>query len=673
MGSSFSVPRWLPVAGLLLALALAYGNSLHAPFLFDDVGAVVNNPTIRDLGARAVWSPPADGSTTTGRPIVNLSFAFNYAFGRESVRGYHAVNVAIHALAALTLMGLVRRTLAVPILRARFGAIAASAGFFVALVWALHPLQTETVVSIAQRTESLCGLFYLLTVYAFARATTVPEGGARCPPRAWFAVSVASCLLGMGTKEVMVTAPLMVLLYDRTFVAGTFSAAVRSRVKFYVALASTWLVLAWLVVKSGGARGASAGFGLGVNGWTYLLKQAEALVQYLFLSFWPHPLVFDYGTDVVSSIGAVAGQGIGVLAMLAATIWALRRKPALGFLGAWFFLILSPSSSVVPLVTQTMAEHRMYLPLAAVVVFASLAVYHFCGSRAPWLMMTVALGLGGVTIMRNRDYRDPVTLWADTVAKRPQNARAHNNLALALQQQGQPARAHTHFARAVALDAGYVTARYNWGVALLEQRRHLEAIAQLEAAVTRAPDHVDARINLGNALVRAGRARDALAHFEHALQLQPGADVHFNLGVASADLGENDAAVRHLRSALRFDARLPEAHYQLARLAERAGRTAEAESHYNATLQLAPGHAAAHGKLGLLLARAERLAPAAGHFRAVIALQPDDADAHANLGNVLLLQGQAREAIARYETVLRLRPDDARARENLQLARDALR
>lgn len=673
MGSSLTLPRWLPAAGLVLAIALAYGNSLHAPFLFDDVGAVVNNPTIRDLGSRAIWSPPADGSTTTGRPIVNLSFAFNYALGRESVRGYHLVNVAIHALAALTLMGIVRRTLAAPFLRARFGANSAATGFFVALVWALHPLQTESVVSIAQRTESLCGLFYLLTIYAFVRATTLVEGGARGLRPAWAAVSVASCLLGMGSKEVMVTAPLIVLFYDRTFVAGTFSAAIRSRWKFYLALAATWLVLAWLVLQSGGARGASAGFGLGVTWWTYLLKQAEALMQYLSLSFWPNPLILDYGTEVVSTLGAVWWQGVGVLVLLGAVVWALVRRPAVGFLGAWFFLILAPSSSVVPLVTQTMAEHRMYLPLAAVVVALVVAAYQRIGVRAGWLLAAVTCGFGELTIVRNYDYRDPAALWADTVAKRPQNARAHNNLALALQQQGHFARAHAHFARAVALDAGYVTARYNWGVALLEQRRYPEAITQLEAAVARAPDHVDARVNLGNALVHAERAREALPHFEQALRLQPGADVHFNLGVACADLGENDAAVRHLRSALQLDARLPEAHYQLARLAERAGRTAEAESHYNATVQLAPKHAAAHGKLGLLLARAARLAPAAEHFRAVIAVQPDDADAHANLGNVLLLQGQAREAIALYEAALRLRPTDARTRENLQLAREALR
>ncbi len=673
MGSSPLLPRWLPAACLALAVALVYANSLHAPFLFDDTGAVLNNPTIRELGSLAVLNPPTDGSTTTGRPMVNLSFALNYAFGRESVVGYRAVNIAIHALAALALMGILRRTLSLAPLAARLSESANLLSFSIALIWALHPLQTESVVCIAQRTELLCGLFYLFTVYAFIRAITRPEGGARCPQRAWFVVCVGTCLLGMGTKEVMVTAPLLVLLYDRTFVAGTFAAAWRQRRKFYVALAGTWLVLAWLVMRSGGARGASAGFGLGVTWWTYLLKQAEALVQYLFLSLWPHPLVLDYGTDVVPSLGRVWWQGTAVLALLATTIWALRRRSALGFLGACFFLILAPSSSVVPLVTQTMAEHRMYLPLSAVIIGVALVAHQRIGVRVTWLMAVVACVFGGVTFGRNRDYRDAVTIWTDTVAKRPQNPRAHNNLALALQQQGHAARAHTHFARAVELDASYVSARYNWGVALLDQRRFSDAIVQLEAAVRNAPDHADARINLGNALVRAQRAREALPHFEQALRLQSGADVHFNLGVTLADLGEITAAEAHLRAALQGNARLPEAHYQLARLAERTGRLAEAESHYNATLQLAPRHAAAHGKLGLLLARAERFAPAEGHFRAVIELQPDDADARANLGNVLLLQGRAREAIALYEAALRLRPDDARTRENLQLAREALR
>jgi hypothetical protein len=319
--------------GLIAAVALVYWNSLGAPFLFDDAGAVTDNPTIRRLDSLAVLRPPADGSTTTGRPVVNLSYAINYAISGENVWSYHALNIAIHALAALTLMGIIRR--ARPCARgwspptgdASIPSRAPSIlpAFLIALLWALHPLQTESVVCVAQRTETLCGLWYLLTLYGFIRATD-PSCSGRPWSRRWLAVSIAACLVGMGTKEVMVTAPLVVLLYDRTFVAGTFAAAWRQRRGYYAGLAATWLLLAWLVLDSRGARGASAGFGLGVSWWTYLLKQCEAILLYLQLSIWPHPLVLDYGTAVVDSLAAVWWQAFVVVALLTATAWALVRS-----------------------------------------------------------------------------------------------------------------------------------------------------------------------------------------------------------------------------------------------------------------------------------------------------------------------------------------------------------
>jgi len=693
---------------LVAATALCYWNSLPAPFLFDDDGAVVKNPTIRHLASLDVLNPPANGSTTTNRPVVNLSFAINYALSGERVWSYHALNVAIHALAALALLGIVRRTLMGPVLSVGAQAVGAQAccalgdgrskpaplqseamavgrglpptgqvssgvkpdlpALLIALLWALHPLQTESVVCIAQRTELLCGLFYLLTLYGFIRGA---EGGVRS--WRWFAFSVVSCLVGMGAKEVMVAAPLVVLLYDRTFVAGGFSAAWRQRRTYYLALAGTWLLLAWIMVRAGGARGVGAGLGLGVSSWSYLLRQSEAIVLYLKLSFWPHPLVLDYGTAVVHSLAAVWWQGIVVLALLGLTIWALIRKPVAGFLGAWFFIILAPSSSVVPILTQTMAEHRMYLPLAGVVCLVAATLYRWFGLRVTWPIGVVIVVFGCVTVVRNHDYRDVVTFWADTVARYPQNARAHNNLAWALVPQGRTAEANAQYARAVELQPDYVTGHYNWGVALLDQGRVAEAITQLETAVRLAPDHADAHVNLGNALLRAQRTAEAVPHYESALRLQPAADIHYDLGLAFLELGRTDEAIAHLQIAVQLNPALAEAHYQLARVAEQTGRLIDAERGYDQVLKLAPGHAGTHARLGQLLARSGQLPAAVEHLRTAVRLAPADADAHAFLGIALLLQGQPREAIASFEESLRLRPGDARTRENLQLAREALR
>jgi tetratricopeptide (TPR) repeat protein len=606
-------PPWLAPALLFAAVLLAYANSLGAPFLFDDLGAVQNNPTIRH------WStalfPPADGSTTTGRPLVNLTFTLNYALHGDAVWGYHAGNLLIHAGATLLLYGLARRL---------FAATTAPA-LWLALLWAVHPLQTESVTCIAQRTELLGGFFCLLTLWAFARGRP--------------ALSVAACALGMTAKETMAVTPLLVLLWDRTFVAGSFAAAWRQRRHFYAALAATWLILAVLMFIGRGARGLSAGFGLGVPGWNYLLTQADALVLYLKLSLWPHPLILDYGTAVVHTLAEVWWQGLLVLALLGGTIWALVRRPALGFAGAWFFLLLAPSSSFVPLVTQTIAEHRMYLPLAAVVALGVLTCWRWLGARTALPLTALALLFTGLTFARNHTYRDPLALWAETATRQPQNARAFVNYGLELLRAGRANEALQQFLHATTLPSpSAVSGHYHAGITLLGLDRVPEGISQLATALALAPDHPDARFALANALVQSGHAAEAIPHYERLITLQPAADTHHNLARALLALGRTDEAIRHLQAALQLD----------------------------------PGLAPAHERLGLLLAQQGRLEEAAGHFLALISLRPADADALANLGNIRLLQHRPAEAIRLYESALRLRPGDARTAENLQLARTQL-
>ncbi len=584
-------PSWLAPLALTFAVALVYANSLSAPFLFDDAGAVLGNPTIRSLASFAVFNPPADGSTTTGRPVVNFSYALNYALGGEHVVGYRVVNVAIHALAALTLFGLLRRTFSC--VRGRgplAGDVSASsrasallpssfnpdvAALTIAALWALHPLQTESVVCIAQRTESLCGLFYLLTLYAFTRATIPSEGGARCPQRAWLVVSVGSCLLGMAAKEVMVTAPLVVLLHDRTFVAGTFAGALRLRRGYYAALAGTWLLLAFLVLQNSGARGASAGFGLGVTPWTYLLTQADAIVRYLGLTLWPHPLVLDHGTGVAGALAEVWWQGVIVLMLLAATVWALVRRPVLGFVGAWFFLILAPSSSFVPLVAQTMAEHRMYLPLAAVLTVATLALFRFSGALRWPVVVALVAASAVVTAVRNRDYRDAIAIWSDTVAHAPPHSRAFTNLGSAYVAAGRPAEALPPLERALALNPSDYSAQRNRALALLALGRADEAAVIFAALPAREPGEAAEYFDLGNAYAREGRFPEAVAAYTRTGTLDP---AHFaaraNLGNALLAAGRATEAIAAYEAALRLrpsDARLLE-NLALARDAARRGR-----------------------------------------------------------------------------------------------------
>lgn len=638
---------WPAVALLLLLGLAAYARSFGIPFLFDDTPAIVENPAIRSVATALAPGQPG-GLTTSGRPVLALSFALNHAASGYAVGSYHAVNLAIHLAAALALFGLVRRTLlGSPQLRTHAGAALPLATATAAL-WLLHPLQTESVAYIVQRAESLVGFFCLFTLYAFARGAA---GG-----RGWLAVSVAACALGMASKEVMAGVPLLVLLYDRTFIAGSFSAAWRSRKAWYLAYAATWLILLALLV-AGSDRGGTAGFGTTMSSWHYALTQCRALVRYLWLSVWPWPLVFDYGTVTARSLGEVLPQALLVVALLAGTVVALRRWPVAGFLGAWCFILLAPSSSFVPVVTQTMAEHRMYLPLAALVVALSFSVHAVLGRRAWPLLGIVALALGGATFARLGDYRSELAIWGDTAAKYPASARAHNNYGQALFRAERLGEAIASYERAVALQSRYPESHYNLGVARMRQGDAARAIAHYETALRHEPDYPEALNNLGNALAQLGRHDEALARYAEAVKRRPTfAEAHNNLGNALLQAGRGAEAQAAFRTAGRLRPDDAETHYNLGNALAAAGQMPDALVEFRAALAVRPSYAEAHTNAGNALLALNRPTEALTHYEQAIAASPNLPDAHFNLGSLLLQLDRPADAISRFEIALRLRP-----------------
>jgi len=661
-------PRWsiLLSGGLLVLLvAVAYHGSYSVPLIFDDGPAIIDNPTIRTLWP--IWKPlmpPTDGSGVTGRPLVNLSLAVNFALGGTDVRGYHAFNLGLHLLAGLTLFGIVRRTLLQPALRGRFGADALPLALAVAILWSVHPLQTESVVCIVQRTELLVGLFYLQTFYCFIR------GAESSASRPWWQCAVLACLLGMASKEVMVSAPLLVLLYDRAFVAGTFREAWRQHRRLYLGMAGTWLLLAYLVAGMGGTRGSAAGLGLGIPWWAYSLKQCQAIIHYLQLVIWPHPLVLYYGTGVIYRLTEVLPQVLGLSLLVAGTIAGLIRWPKMGFLGAWFFAILAPSSSVIPLVTQTMAEHRMYLPLAAVVAMAAIGGYRAFGRQCLFLGGALALALACVTMHRNADYRSEFSIWADTVAKQPGNAQAHTELGTALNRLNRQTEAFDQYREAVRIDPSCAIAQSNLGEALYLRGQNAEAIAHCEAALRSKPDLAEAHTNLAAALLKADRIDEALEHAEAALKLKPNFVAALcNSSRALLRQGRIAASIQQSEAALRLKADSVEALDVYGDALLVSGRPAEAIPRFEAALRLQPDLTEIHGNLGKALYQTGRFAEALPQFEIALHLQPDSADIHADLGSALYQNGRIAEAIAQYEEALRLKPTYPVARANLERLR----
>lgn len=684
---------WVAGGLLVLVVGLAYANSFSGPFVFDDPTSVADNPTIRQLWPPGPLLSPPVTAGVGGRPLANISFALSWALSGEKVWGYHAGNLLVHALAALGLFGLARRTLRRPGLRERFGAAADGLALAIAGLWALHPVQTITVDYISQRTESLMGLFYLLTLYGLLRSAEVGAS------RWWGPLTVAACAMGMACKEVMVTAPVVALLYDRTFLAGSFAAAWRARWKIYLGLAATWGLLAILLI---GVESRGVGFGAGVVWWRYAAGGCYAMATYLKLALWPHPLVFDYGPNAIDAISTwpyvLAMVGLGILVVL-----ALWRRPRLGFLGAWFLLILLPTSSVVPIVRQMVAENRVYLPLVAIAVGVVLGAYTWIGRRALSVLAVIALACGAATYLRNDAYRTRVGLWSDTVAKRPDNWRArnilaialgnegrpeegiaqareslriapglaetHNNLGTLLDQAGRPAEAAAAYETALKIEPWRADTHTNLGNALCKLHRYGEAMAQLEEALRLNPHRAEAHGTMANLLFMAGRTEEALLHYETAVRLAPASpEIHEGFGHSLLRLGRRDEAIAHLEKTLALRPLSATAHYNLGNALVSNGRLADAVAQYREALRLDPGAAEAANNLGAILIQAGQRTQARESLEAAVRAKPDYFDARVNLAAVLLDDGFPAEARVHYEAALQLQPDSTQAREGLAKA-----
>ncbi|MBI5762567.1 MAG: tetratricopeptide repeat protein [Planctomycetes bacterium] len=485
-----------------------------------------------------------------GRPTLSLSLALNHAISGYSVFGFHILNILIHTASALLVLSILRRTLRSHVFGGRFDAHGDRLALVIALAWAVHPLHTMCVTYIVQRAESMMGLCYLATMYCVMRHHDAPNR------RWWGVASVVFCLTGMGAKEVMATAPLVILVYDAIFLSNSFRESLRRRKWVYGGLAACWIPLGLMVAAA--PRSESAGLSLAsISAWEYLRTQPQVILHYIRLVVYPYPLVLDYEWPVAKQWCEIAGPGAVILVLLAATSIGVYRRRPWAMLGVWFFGVLAVSSSVVPIVIVA-SEHRMYLPSVTVIAILVLGgdailsnVRSIPGYTKRVIVGAAILSLCGVTIARNRDYYSAIALWKDVISKRPANPRGHCNLGAALEADNDLAGALRHIEHAVALNPRYGDARYNLGSVLGKLGRVDEAMVQLEECLRLRPNEERAHYNLGYAYQLKGRYREAIGHYRAALEIRPSyVMARSGLGVALAFSGVPTDAIAELRTAL---------------------------------------------------------------------------------------------------------------------------
>ncbi len=610
--------RWLPVLQPLVILGLglaAYCNAFRGDFVFDDFGNIVHNPQIRDIANYLFHS--SGYNQNPNRFIGFLTFALNYRLGGLNVTGYHAVNVAIHLANALLIYGLVLMSFRTPVLeRSSIARDAHAVAFVTAILFVAHPVQTQAVSYVVQRLASLATTFYLATILQYVKLRLTMDSGRT----SWTGTALAYCCvlvtatLGMKTKEIVFTLPLMAALYEALFFQGGW----RRRALTLLPLLATLGIIPVTLLSLRGSVGDLLSDATDVTRLQtslprldYLRTEFVVITTYLRLLVVPAGQNVDHDYPVYSSFLAPRVLFAALLlTMLAGTALVLRRRTKPGGLArfdaaarlvsfgiAWFFLSLSVESSFIPIV-DVMAEHRVYLPsvgffltVSTALAFATRRWAPRRGGRALVVVGTsLAVALAILTYRRNEVWATELSLWSDSVEKSPLKGRPHNNFGQALGKAHREREALPHLLTAVRLNPTDSRALNNLGRTYFALGRHVEAAEAYWKALYVDPSYPEPYFNLGRLhMGDPSRLEEAAGMFAKAIELRPTyAEAYGNLAAVWNDLGRPEDAVRLLVAAQAIVSQRPVAQYQLGRGYVALGDRAAAERQVEIIERLSP-------------------------------------------------------------------------------------
>lgn len=591
----------LLAAGAAVVVAVAHLGALEGAFVFDDVARIVRSED-RIAG---LW-PPGEWVFGTQRPLVELSLAVNHALGGLAPRGYHAFNLAVHALAVATLVLVVldgcaalRRRGALRMPARLDPTIALSAG----LLWGLHPVTTSASAYVIQRAESMAALGTVLAVLALLRASR--PGGRR---RLWSVAAVASVAAALCSKPTALSAPFILLAVDAGVASGSLRAVLARRWALHAACGAVLLLLLVFGVVEGALRqdGGVTGYGLGVAGATplgYAALSIRALGLYAALCVWPPLLAIDRGPEALGSAWMPLVGAAVLASMLALVAAGIRRARWWWTLPACALLALLPTTSIVPLADAS-ADHRLYLPLMALAIgVTALGAQLACAPGRPRAAAMMACSLLAVTLLaetaatvrRVAAYRDPVVLWTDAIERSPSHARAYINRGAHLLEAGRDDEAAADLAAAERLMPGNPALQTNLAILDIRRGDARAAMARLEVVSARSRNDAAVLGARGDALRMLGELGEAARNYALAGERAPSVALYPLLeGNVRAELGDEPAAIAAYERAIErasVDASLrASAQFNLGNLHLAAGRREAAAACYRRALEADQTH-----------------------------------------------------------------------------------
>ncbi len=652
---------------LLSALLwLVYSSvTRHHLILYDDLGYIAENPL---LAGGLSWENVrrAMGSLYLGfwMPVTWISYMEDFSLFGPSVAAIFRTNAVIHALNALLVFGLcIGLCRELPEWRRFFAAA------FVSLVFALHPLQVESVAWAAERKDVLCAFWSLLSLLAYARYAGRGKGGAA------LAASFVLFVLALASKPMAVTLPCLLLLLD-FWPFGRFSRKalprlILEKIPFFAASAA---ISAVTVYGQRAVSGLTGGDALPI--WTRLAVACGVYVKSLFRLVLPFRLsaIYPHPGPDVSWIFA----GISAAILIAITVFAARKRagrPVILFGWLWFCIMLLPVSGILQSGVQAGADRFTYLALLGPFLALAFSIAESAeGSMRTVAVADAALVLAFLTFLtagQVRYWQDTETLFSRAVKVTSKNFMAESLLGQSLARRGIFSEAEEHYDRALSASPAFPTALLGMADALSAEGRMAEALSYYQRAVAVSPNDGKALNNMAAAMARAGRLPEAKAIFEKVLAMDPrSAEAHYNLGQALGSAGDYSGAMTQFSEALSINPRYAEAALGLGLALSAQGRDADAVSQFALAVSLAPGVPQTHYNLGNALAKTGRPDLALAQFDLAVRLAPDHYKAWTNMGNVFLLQKKYRQAEACYQKALEISPSYAPARDNLAAVRE---
>ena len=642
---------WLLALTLLAATLIAYSPAWNGKPIWDD-DQHLTKPELRSLhGLGQIWTNV--GATNQYYPLVHTIFWIEYRLWDDSYVAYHLINIVLHVGSALLLVKILR-SLKIP------------GAWLTGAIFALHPLQVESVAWMSELKNTLSMVFFLLSALLYLRFD-------RTRDRSVYFVALGLFLLGLLTKSVIAVLPaaMLVVFWWQRGKLG-WKRDVLALVPFFAIGMSAGLFTAWVERRVVGAEGSE--FELSII--ERILLAGRTFWFYLSKLFWPENLTFIYPRWNVSQ--AVWWQylfPLGALLLLAA-LWMLRKKSRAPLAGFLFFIgALFPALgflNVYPFVYSFVADHFQYLACIGIVTLTSAGLTtlfdltprtrQIGGALCSILLATLSY----LTWRQAHMYRDEETLWRTNISQNPDSWMAHNNLATGMVKSGRLDEAIVHYERTINKRPDPEKGENNLALTLAKAGKIDNAIAHYRVAIALRPDYADAHYNLGRALIEKGNIDGAIDQYKQTLMLRPNdADAHNNLGGALLQKDRVFEAIEQFQWAVRLRENDADFQYNLANALAKSGQLAGAMVHYKIALSIRPDHVEARYELGSAFLQIGQADRAIESYEEVLKRNPDYVKAHINLGNLLLQKGESAQAIAHYEKGLAVEPDDTASEINL--------